>query len=78
MKQLLLDKVLLWNGGVLATISFLEIEAILKLVLLILSITYTIVKMLKGSEGNPQINNCISNFFDTYFGRFKKNREDKK
>lgn len=74
MKQFLLDKVILLNGSVLA-LSFLEIEAILKLILLIFSIGYTIIKMIKGNEGSPQINNWISNFFNSYFS--KLNKKDK-
>ena len=77
MKQFLLDKVILLNGSVLA-LSFLEIEAILKLILLIFSIGYTIIKMVRGVEGSPQINNWISNFFDTYFSKTRKNNDKDK
>ena len=78
MKQFLLDKVLLLNGSVLA-LSFMEIEAILKLILLIFSIAYTIIKMIKGVEGSPQINEWITNFFNSYFSKFnKKDKMDDK
>lgn len=78
MKQFLLDKVILLNGSVLA-LSFLEIEAILKLILLIFSIGYTIIKMIKGVEGSPQINAWITNFFNSYFSKFnKKDKMDDK
>lgn len=72
MKGLLLDKVIWLNSTILAAVSFVELEAILKLILLIFSIAYTIIKMLKNSEGNPSINSWITNFFDTYFKRGKK------
>ena len=78
MKQFLLDKVILLNGSVLA-LSFLEIEAILKLILLIFSIGYTIIKMIKGAEGSPQINSWITNFFNSYVSKFnKKDKMDDK
>jgi len=71
MKQILLDKVIMLNAGVFAAISFMEIEAALQLLLLIVSIIYTIIKMVKGVDGNSSINNWIT----TYFNNFKRKKE---
>jgi len=71
MKQILLDKVIMLNAGVFAAISFMEIEAALQLLLLIVSIIYTIIKMVKGVDGNSSINNWIT----THFNNFKRKKE---
>lgn len=62
MKQILFDKVMLLNAGVM-TLSFVEIESLLKIVLLIISIIYTIIKIIYQKEGNPELNKRISEFF---------------
>lgn len=70
MKQILMDRVIMLNASVLAGINFLQIEAILELLLLLASLVYTIVKMIRQVEGNATINNWIDAFFD-------KNKRDK-
>ena len=71
--NIITDKVMLLNASAL-TLSFMEIEALLKIVLLIFSIIYTIVKMIKGVNGNEAINNWIND----YFSGKNKNRENDK
>jgi len=70
MKQILWDKVMLLNAGAL-TLSFMEIESLLKIVLLIVSILYTIAKIIWRKEGDPHINKKIREFFS-------KDDDDKK
>lgn len=55
------DKVILFNLSTL-TLSFADIEEVLKLLLLICSIIYTIIKIFKGG-GNSHIDNAIKNIF---------------
>ena len=71
--NIITDKVMLLNASAL-TLSFMEIEALLKIVLLIFSIIHTIVKMIKGVNGNEAINNWIND----YFSGKNKNRENDK
>lgn len=49
MKQLVIDKVLLFNTAAI-TLSFMNIEYMLKILLLSLSITYTIVRIYKETK----------------------------
>lgn len=60
--NVIMDKVILLNASAL-TLSFMEIEALLKIVLLIFSIIYTIVKIVFNKPGNEFINNAINNMF---------------
>jgi hypothetical protein len=46
MREILTDKVILCNAGAI-TISFMDIEEILKLILLSASLLYTLVKLYK-------------------------------
>ena len=62
MKQLLLDHVMLINFGVM-TLSFAEIESLLKIVLLIASIVYTIIKIVYNKNGDEQLNKKIRHYF---------------
>jgi len=62
MKQILLDKVMLLNAGVM-TLSFVEIESLLKIVLLIVSIIYTIIRIIYQKQGDRQLNKRIREFF---------------
>jgi len=62
MKQILLDKVMLLNAGVM-TLSFVEIESLLKIVLLIVSIIYTIIRIIYQKQGDPELNRRIREFF---------------
>lgn len=62
MKQIIWDKVMLINAGVM-TLSFVEIESLLKIILLIVSIIYTIFKIVWKTEGNEHINEAIRKFF---------------
>ena len=62
MKQIIWDKVMLLNAGVM-TLSFVEIESLLKIVLLIISITYTIVRIIYQKQGDPELNKKIREFF---------------
>jgi steroid 5-alpha reductase family enzyme len=63
MKQIIWDKVMLINASVM-TLSFVEIESLLKILLMIVSIIYTIVKILYNKEGDSEINNRIRKFFN--------------
>jgi hypothetical protein len=49
MKQLVIDKVLLFNTAAI-TLSFMNIEYMLKILLLSLSIAYTIVRLYKETK----------------------------
>ena len=60
--SILNDKVILMNISTL-TLSFADIEEILKLVLLIFSIIYTIVKIFRGG-GNETIDKVIQQIFN--------------
>lgn len=62
MKQIIWDKVMLLNAGVM-TLSFVEIESLLKIVLLIVSIVYTIVRIIYQKQGDPELNKKIREFF---------------
>ena len=62
--NVIMDKVIILNASAL-TLSFMEIEALLKIVLLIFSIIYTIVKIVFNKPGNEFINNAINNMFGT-------------
>jgi len=62
MKQIIWDKVMLINAGVI-TLSFVEIESLLKILLMIVSIIYTIIKIVYKNEGDIEINNKIKKFF---------------
>lgn len=57
------DKVILLNTGIL-TMTFMDIEAILKLVLLIISIVYTIIKIITRSKGDKDIEDHIKDYFN--------------
>lgn len=63
MKHIIWDKVMLLNVGVM-TLSFAEIESLLKIVLMIVSIVYTIIKIMYKSDGDKDINNRIRKFFN--------------
>jgi hypothetical protein len=63
MKQIIWDKVMLINASVM-TLTFVEIESLLKILLMIVSIIYTIVKILYNKEGDTEINNRIRKFFN--------------
>ena len=63
MKQIIWDKVMLINASVM-TLSFVEIESLLKILLMIVSIIYTIVKIIYNKEGDSEINNRIRKFFN--------------
>jgi len=63
MKDFLLDKVILLNASVLATITFTELYELLEILLMVVSIIYTIIKIHKGVEGNPTINTFIESLF---------------
>lgn len=62
MKQIIWDKVMLLNAGAL-TLSFMEIESLLKIVLLIVSIVYTIIRIVYQKQGDPELNKKIRDFF---------------
>jgi len=69
MKQFIWDKVMLLNLGAI-TLSFMEIESLLKVVLLIVSIIYTIIKILYKKDFNTPLDNQIRKFFN------KKNKDE--
>ena len=69
MKNLIMDKVLMLNAGI-AAITFTELEEVLKIVLLISSIIYTIIKIVFNKNGNPQLEEEIKKYFE------KKSNED--
>ena len=62
MKDFILDKVMLINFSVM-TLSFAEIESLLKIVLLIASIVYTIIKIIYNKTGDEQLNKKIRDYF---------------
>lgn len=62
MKDFILDKVMLINFSVM-TLSFAEIESLLKIVLLIASIIYTIIKIIYNKTGDEQLNKKIRDYF---------------
>lgn len=62
------DKVVLLNTGVF-TLSFMEIESLLKIILLIVSIIYTIIKILYKKDFNTPLDKQIMKLFN--------NRKDK-
>lgn len=64
-----MDKVLMLNAGI-AAITFTELEEVLKIVLLISSIIYTIIKIVFNKNGNPQLEEEIKKYFE------KKSNED--
>ena len=49
MKELLTDKVILLNTGAI-TISFMDVEFVLKIILLSVSIAYTLVRLYKETK----------------------------
>jgi len=62
MKDFILDKVMWINFSVM-TLSFAEIESLLKIVLLIASIVYTIIKIVYNKSGDEQLNKKIRDYF---------------
>jgi len=62
MKNLIMDKVLMFNAGITA-LTFTEIESLLKIVLLIMSITYTIIKIIYNKDGNSDLEKQIKKYF---------------
>jgi len=62
MKNLIMDKVLMLNAGITA-LTFTEIESLLKIVLLIMSITYTIIKIIYNKDGNSDLEKQIKKYF---------------
>lgn len=71
MKQIIWDKVMLFNVGAM-TLSFMEIESLLKIVLLIVSIIYTIIKIVYKKDFNSPLDEQIRKFFN----KDKKNTPD--
>lgn len=69
MKEIIWDKVMLLNLSTI-TLSFMEIESLLKIVLLIVSIIYTIIKIVYKKDFNSPLDNQIRKFFN-------KNDKDK-
>jgi hypothetical protein len=63
MKEFITDKVLLFNTGAITVTMFTELQEVLKIILLIVSITYTIIKMVKGKTGNKSIEEEIQKYF---------------
>ena len=63
MKNLIMDKVLMFNAGITA-LTFTEIEEVLKIILLICSIAYTIIKMTLNKKGNPELEQEIKKYFE--------------
>jgi len=63
MKNLIMDKVLMFNAGITA-LTFTEIESLLKIVLLIMSITYTIIKIIYNKDGNSDLEKQIKKYFN--------------
>jgi len=57
-----MDKVLMLNAGITA-LTFTEIESLLKIVLLIMSITYTIIKIIYNKDGNSDLEKQIKKYF---------------
>jgi hypothetical protein len=70
MKDFILDKVMLLNAGAM-TLSFMEIESLLKIVLLIISIIYTIIKIIY-KKGDTNLDEQINKFLN----RNKKDSSD--
>jgi len=62
MKEIIWDKVMLLNLGTI-TLSFMEVESLLKIVLLIVSIIYTIIKIVYKKDFNSPLDNEIRKFF---------------
>lgn len=62
MKDFILDKVMWINFSVM-TLSFAEIESLLKILLLIASIVYTIIKIIYNKTGDEQLNKKIRDYF---------------
>jgi len=58
-----MDKVLMLNAGITA-LTFTEIEELLKIILLICSIAYTIIKIVLNKNGNPQLEEQIKKYFE--------------
>jgi len=63
MKNLIMDKVLMFNAGITA-LTFTEIESLLKIVLLIMSITYTIIKIIYNKDDNSDLEKQIKKYFN--------------
>ena len=57
------DKVILLNTSIL-TITFMDVEAALKLTLLVTSIIYTIYKIINISKGGKDVEEQIKDFFN--------------
>ena len=72
MKEFITDKVLLINTGAITVTMFTELQEVLKIILLIVSITYTIIKMVKGKKGDTELEERI----DKYFKSKKDNCEE--
>jgi hypothetical protein len=64
MKEFLTDKVLLVNAAALSVTTFMELQEILKILLLITSIIYTIYKMIYNHKGNPELEKQIKDILD--------------
>jgi len=64
MKEFITDKVLLLNTGAITVTMFTELQEVLKIILLIVSITYTIIKMVKGKKGNTELEKQIEEYFN--------------
>lgn len=75
MKELLTDKVLLLNTGALSVTMFTEIQEILKIILLIISIAYTIIKMIRNKKGDDIIEQQIKNYFKSNSDKDCKEKE---
>ncbi len=75
MKELLTDKVLLLNTGALSVTMFTEIQEILKIILLIISISYTIIKMIRNKKGDDIIEQQIKNYFKSNSDKDCKEKE---
>jgi len=58
-----MDKVLMFNAGITA-LTFTEIESLLKIVLLIMSITYTIIKIIYNKDDNSDLEKQIKKYFN--------------
>jgi hypothetical protein len=53
MKQLITDKVILLNTGAI-TISFMDVEYMLKITLLLISIAYTLIRLYKETKKSDE------------------------
>ena len=53
----------MWINFSVMTLSFAEIESLLKILLLIASIVYTIIKIIYNKTGDEQLNKKIRDYF---------------